>query len=303
MFVDLMFKQIVRNSILALKDNSDQEFNIKRLVVGVLDRHILRSILSVIGTLYARRFLSDARIIHNGEFWLHRDNGFWMVDGKKFEYTKGMLSDMGVEKSFRDVNDIWFYDYKPKTGDVIIDIGAGQGEDLLPMACAVGLTGRVVAIEAHPHSYKWLVTLATHNQLTQVCTINAAVMDKSGEVKIEDNDQWLGNRISENGVFTVTAVTLDELCADIQRIDFLKMNIEGAERLVIKNAKETMKRVRNVCISCHDFRSRRGDVGDFETRAEVMNFLIDNGFVIKMRDDDTRDYVRDYIYGHKITLP
>ncbi len=274
----------------------------KRSFVHLLDRPGLRNALARLGTLYARRFSPDAEIMHNGELWLHKSNGYWLPDGTRFEYTKDTLADDVSGRSFRDVADIWFFAYEPKAGDTIIDVGAGQGEDLLPMAKAVGLTGRVVAIEAHPNSFKWLAAMVKHNHLAQVQTINAAVMDVACEVKIEDTDTWVGNRISEDGAFSVRGVTLDDLCADFPRIDFLKMNIEGAERLAIRGARETMRRVVNVCIACHDFRSRRGDVGDFETREEVIDFLHANGFSTRTRADDPRDYVRDYVYGYKEEL-
>lgn len=271
----------------------------KRSIVQLLDRPSLRGALARLGTLYARRFSTDAEIVHNGELWLHKANGYWLPDGTRFEYTKDTLTNDVVGRSFRDVADIWFFAYKPQTGDIIIDVGAGQGEDLLPMAAAVGSAGRVVAIEAHPNSFKWLAAMVKHNHLAQVQTINAAVMDTVCEVKIEDTDTWVGNRISEDGSISVRGMPLDDLCADFPRIDFLKMNIEGAERLAIYGAQETIRRVANICIACHDFRSRRGDVGDFETREEVIKFLRANQFSTRTRDDDPRDYVRDYVYGHK----
>ena len=48
-----------------------------------------------------------------------------------------------AEKYFRDVQDYWFHAYKPESGDIIVDIGAGRGEDVFVFSKAVGPSGRV----------------------------------------------------------------------------------------------------------------------------------------------------------------
>lgn len=42
------------------------------------------------------------------------------------------------------------FDYAPKDGDVIIDIGAGVGTETLIYSMMTGKNGKVFAIEAHP---------------------------------------------------------------------------------------------------------------------------------------------------------
>src|SRR5881394_2341947 len=54
-----------------------------------------------------------------------------------------------VEKYLRDAEDYWFHLYKPQNGDVLVDIGAGRGEDTYAFSKAIGPSGTIWSIEPH----------------------------------------------------------------------------------------------------------------------------------------------------------
>jgi FkbM family methyltransferase len=56
----------------------------------------------------------------------------------------------------------------PKPGDTIVDIGAGRGEDDLAFSQAVGPTGKVLAVEAQPRSFRMLKAFCEVNDLRNV---------------------------------------------------------------------------------------------------------------------------------------
>jgi FkbM family methyltransferase len=210
-----------------------------------------------------------------------------------------------LEKYLRDASDYWFHVYKPRPGDVIVDIGAGRGEDVYAFSRATGAEGRVWAIEAHPESYEILVRFCREHALANVTALNLACMDKPGSLQIETLPVWESNFVRE-GEPTATshpveAVTFDELCArhGIDRIDFLKMNIEGAERFALPGMTEAIRRIRNVCICAHDFRAERGEGEEFRTHDLVVRFLEEAGFSLVIRADDPRYYVKEHIHGFR----
>jgi len=43
-----------------------------------------------------------------------------------------------------------FHYFQPKKGDIVIDVGAGRGEDTLAFSQSVGKSGQVIAVE-HIH--------------------------------------------------------------------------------------------------------------------------------------------------------
>lgn len=208
-----------------------------------------------------------------------------------------------ADKHLRDADDYWFHVYKPRAGDVIVDIGAGRGEDVFAFSRAVGETGRVWAIEPHPVSFAALSKLVALNRLTNVTTLNYACVDRPAQLQIETMPVWESNYVRAGEAsptsHAVEGVTFDSLAArmGIGEIDFLKMNIEGAERTALPGCREALSRTRYVCVAAHDFRAARGEGESFRTLAFVREFLTGAGFRLITRDDDPRYYVPYHVHG------
>jgi FkbM family methyltransferase len=245
----------------------------------------------------------DASVFYDGA-WIHRLGRAYYVDGPAFNYYVDHAREwpQAARDLKRNSADYWFHAFSPHAGMVIVDVGAGIGTDVSIFSEAVGAHGKVVAIEAHPRTFSMLQTTCRWNHLENVTLVHAALMDATRDVFVEDQDQHEENAVSispgnRHLPQPVRGVTLDALCDElgIDHIDFLKMNIEGAERLAIRGMERTIQRIDNVSIACHDFRTDARS--EFRTRSEVIQFLERNGFRIVVRESDPRPYVRDHIHG------
>jgi FkbM family methyltransferase len=203
-----------------------------------------------------------------------------------------------------EVRDVFLYAYTPAPGDVVVDVGAGVGDSTLLFSKLVGDQGRVIAIEAHPRSYRALARLCDLNGLTNVTPLHAAAAETNGEVAITDLEDYMLNTVvdlsKEAPRVAVRARRLDDIAGDLGlgTIDLLKMNIEGAERAALEGMGELIDRTRHVCIGCHDFLADRGGAEQMRTRVFVCDFLSGRGFQISTRaDDPTQPCLRDYVYG------
>jgi FkbM family methyltransferase len=208
-------------------------------------------------------------------------------------------------KLLRDARKNWFLIYQPRRGDIIVDIGAGRGEDIYAFSRASGPAGRVWAIEAHPESFGFLARFRDENGLANVTALNLACMDKPGQLQIDTLPDWTGNFVRESGSspasYPVEAIDFDGPCArhGIGRIDFLKMNIEGAERFALRGMREALGRIRHICICAHDFRAARGEGEEFRTFDLVVRTLEEAGFKLVFRKDHPSEYIRDHIHGYR----
>jgi len=277
--------------------------SLKRTLIHMLDNNIGRPLLGWLATIRARQLLQDDVEIGYDAVWRHRVGPYFVPDGPRFEYYEPTVLAWKHEipTFFRDAAEFWFRQYSPKLGDVIVDIGAGRGEDVLPFAQGVGPYGKVLAIEAHPATYYHLKRFCELNRLRNVVPIQTAVMDTPGVVHIEDGAYWEANTVgTAGGGARVAATTVDSICKEqqIDRIDFLKMNIEGAERHALLGMSEILAKIRKICVCSHDFRADRGDGEYYRTRDFVIDFLTKNGFSVSRRSDDPVDYVRDHVFGH-----
>lgn len=194
--------------------------------------------------------------------------------------------------------DYWFHDYTPSAGDVVFDIGAGIGEECAILAES---GARVFAIEAHPDIYRCLAKTVTANRLSNITPILCALGDHDGEISIVMADNHIANTVIDSHVpeatravrVTVPMKTLDRLCADhgVSAIDYVKMNIEGAERQAVRGFGTVP--VRHAAISCHDF----FEIDEFRTKADVTAALEQRGYVIRSRPDAGNVCLRDYLYA------
>ena len=187
---------------------------------------------------------------------------------------------------------------------MIIDIGAGKGEDTYCFSKAVGSGGRVLSIEAHPKTYLCLEKFCQYNKLKNVIPLNVAVCETESVVIIDDYAQSPGADIFSTIVqakhgLQVQGQSLDQIIKGLGliKIDFLKMNIEGAEKMAIRGMGECIRKIKYVCISCHDFLAERNNLEALRTKNEVTDFLKQNGFRIISMADDARPWIRDQING------
>jgi FkbM family methyltransferase len=188
--------------------------------------------------------------------------------------------------------------YTPRPGDVVIDVGAGIGSETGYFSKAVGPLGKVIAIEAHPYTCLCLRKFCEYNHFGNVTVLNLAVSDRDSEVLISGDEKHVSNTIvnAMSGV-PVKTTSLDDLVArlGLARIDFIKMNIEGAEKLAIRGMNRTLPITRAMSISCHDFKADRVGDDELRTKALVRDFLLGHGWRVSSRDDDRRPWIRDQL--------
>jgi FkbM family methyltransferase len=202
--------------------------------------------------------------------------------------------------------DLFFQQYTPCPGDTVLDVGAGAGEEVELFSKLVGPSGRVYAVEAHPGTFAALETRCRDAGLVNVVPVHAAVSDHAGTVSFSDDESYLENRITAGPAgFSVPAVTLDELIDRwaLDRLDFLKLNIEGAEEAALRGLARRALRVRHLTVSCHDFLADRGGDPSNRTNAGVRRLLATYGFAITgRRRSDRRHWTRPYLYGSRNSI-
>ena len=140
---------------------------------------------------------------------------------------------------------MWRY-LKPKEGDVFIDVGAHVGKYALRVAKIVGEQGLVIAIEPHPDNYRALIQGIQLNNLKNVIPLNIAAYDKECELKLYIAPVATMHTVTHNlgrGYIKVRARPLDDVLRDIgiRRVDWVKIDVEGAELKVLRGLRATLK--------------------------------------------------------------
>jgi FkbM family methyltransferase len=282
---------------------------LRRALIRALDRPGGRALLALAVNRLVRRAAPDVEVSFHRGMWVHREHGATFVDSPTLDYHPGDFCHWSHELSrlLAEAADHWLHFYHPQPGDIILDIGAGKGEDTIAFSRAVGPTGKVIAIEAHPDTFRCLRLFCEWNHLANVQPMHLAVTAGSGHVAIETGCAWQANRITGGPAKCTACVPgfpLDKLIAhaNLTRIDFLKMNIEGAEADAIRGMQQTLRITRALCISCHDFRANQGHGEFFRTKAVVEQAVAQAGFRILPRDHDPRPYIADQVNAIRATI-
>ena len=136
---------------------------------------------------------------------------------------------------------------RPKRGEVVIDIGAHIGRYTMSIAKAVGDEGMVVAIEPHPENYKALQRNIELNRLKNAIALNLAAWEKDCELRlfIGDCTGHHSARINRGlGLFKSKARAMDNVLKELSldRIDWIKIDVEGAECEVLYGLGETLSK-------------------------------------------------------------
>jgi FkbM family methyltransferase len=277
---------------------------------GPLIRRVLKRLVSLLDHSWGRPLI--ARLIEGLILQVHGERstvryvpeGYWVIKWPMASVPMPEPWPSPSPAQFEEqARDAFFQEYTPSTGDVVVDVGAGIGWELNLFSRLVGPNGRVYAIEADPDTFRCLKGRQELNQLSNVTPIQAAVAESAGDAIISSDGFHETHHLVENGRgHRVRALALDDLVAErgITHIDFLKMNIEGAERAALAGMDRSVDLVEHIAVSCHDYLADRGGDASTRTRAFVHDFLVNHGFeVIQRRPDDTRDWAQSYLYGRR----
>ncbi len=276
---------------------------LRRKLSLAFDKPGCRWLLATATSAWARHLARDSQIgVTYDGMWIDVVDGIFIPRASTFEYYAYDILHMRRRMIDRLEGslDYWTYVYEPKKGDVILDVGAGVGIDAIALSRAVGPSGHVHSVEAHPWTYSALRTTISLNHLSNVTPHHVAISDAEGHLWIEttgnDESNSVSSMRSKAHSTKVPAIDLDSFLERnrIDRVDLLKMNIEGAEELAIKGMQKSIGRISNVVIACHDFRE-----GQLGTKEIVTAFLLKNGFEVLERPNDPRPYVRDHVHGRK----
>lgn len=140
-------------------------------------------------------------------------------------------------------------------GMVVIDAGANVGQYTIIAAKEVGARGQVHAFEPVPKNFQRLKNHVVTNGLSSIVRLNmTALWNRRDSIELHLGTDVVGNDglytigAATNPTDTVTAaaVRLDDYVAanQLQRVDFIKMDVEGAERFALEGAEEVLSRWR-----------------------------------------------------------
>jgi FkbM family methyltransferase len=206
-------------------------------------------------SLWRSRFRGKARLLNS----LAPRRGEYTI--KLFDYIAELdLRDLIQRQMFLgtfEPNESALVSQALRPGMTFVDVGANVGHYTLLAAAAVGDAGHVFAFEPGPYAYARLRSTVEKNKISQVMVLPIGLSDVAGTVPLfigRKVGNYTPTMIANEGGDPVDVVvrTLDE-CLDefgVDRVDVLKIDVEGYELRVLKGAMKALRAGRIRALLC-----------------------------------------------------
>jgi FkbM family methyltransferase len=130
------------------------------------------------------------------------------------------------------------------SGDVMYDIGAHEGYFSLLAARTVGRNGFVYAFEPLPENAERVTAHLLENNIEQSLVLPCAISNRSGMFPLSLADAATPSLVSTaTRTIDVPVTTLDEFIRQHRPPDVIKVDVEGAEVLVLQGARTLISEV------------------------------------------------------------
>lgn len=150
-----------------------------------------------------------------------------------------------------------------RSGMTAIDVGANFGYYSVLLAELVGEAGKLIAVEPNPHAADFLKRsldlngFAPRSQVIEKVLGGAA--SSSAKLFVRDHEPknatvvpaaFSAENARQHGgyLIEIPAATMDSLCTALDRVDFIKIDAEGAEEAIFSAMEETIERHRPMIV-------------------------------------------------------
>ncbi len=162
-------------------------------------------------------------------------------------------------EAHRDIQKI--IDLHLKKGDIAVDVGANVGRVSMLLSRKVKYEGTVFAFEPEQNNFDIMIRNIKENNITNIIPIRVAVSDISGLSYLNMGKSTTHQITNEITQYKIQTVSMDDYFKD-QRIDFVKIDAEGAEPKIIWGMKKTIEQNPQLKIVIeYNHRIMKGNVG------------------------------------------
>lgn len=181
-----------------------------------------------------------------------------------------------------------------KESPVIIDIGANIGLSILYFK-KIYPEAQITGYEADPYIFNYLKKNLNNNHAEDVVIENKAIWISNGELnffseKADGGKIETSSEINKSTI-KVEAIDIKDVLENHSEIDFLKIDIEGAEHQVIPECSGLLDKVKHIFLEYHSIQ------GEKQKLDEILNVLISSGFTINIQSIDPPK--SPYIYKYE----
>lgn len=180
--------------------------------------------------------------------------------------------------SYKEIFNAEIYRFQSgKQSPLIFDCGSNIGLSVLYFK-KIFPPSQIIAFEPDSNNFSILKRNIESNQLNNIQLNQAAVWINDEEISFKVNESEASHILKADSCNKVKAIRLKTLLNAHPEIDFLKMDIEGAEAEVIEDCKDVLHKVKNLFLEYH------GKVNETDKLNQLLAIMKNNGFRVYIRN-------------------
>ena len=297
--MNIRFLEIIRCCLILLKISTSPRKDVFWIYYSIIKTLIKNPKILKNSKSSKNNFLSDylPRIIQ-----IHHPNGIKFLARPKFEDLARFCFAETIAK-WEPIKII----HMSKKG-IFIDIGANTGYYTLNIASKLK-ESKIISIEADPNTFKILRKNCEINKFSNAEIYNIACSNYDGKIDFFKTEKHSGINsileLSEQNNCTKISIksnTLDNILnSRFKQIDWIKIDVEGAELSVLEGAEETLNHTKHIIIEVHEHILQKNN----QSSQQIVDILKKNNFKIKLfpeywKSSSPNQILKsDYIYGEK----
>ena len=271
----------------ATKDHAPYRFDLRRLI-SVRRINIVLTLIAVIFLMMNARQIS-------------RRVGFWLtgkvkIDGLTFYLNPkdGYLTQVVLSFGTYEPEETRLFRSKCRPGDTVIDVGANVGWYTIIASKLVGKNGSVIAFEPEPENFAILKRNVLANGCDNVILEQKALSNAAETLTLylDEVNKGMHSIVfdQKGGTIKVEALRLDDYLENrFKKVDFVKIDVEGAEPMVLEGMKRAIESHPGIRLVV-EFAPERVVAAGHQPKQYLEGF-IEQGFLIYIIDEGKRQVV------------
>jgi FkbM family methyltransferase len=170
-------------------------------------------------------------------------------DSIKYDVDLSKLIDVEIFLGGWEKSAIAFFKKSLKDEDIVIEVGANIGAHSLLIGKLIGKKGRLIAIEPTEYALRKLNrNISLNEDISNITVIDKIISDDEYKGKDIFNSDWSTKSTQSPCSIEFYSSTVDKVVEEclLQKVDMLKVDVDGYDFRVLKGAKKTIERFKPI---------------------------------------------------------
>ena len=234
-----------------------------------------------------KKFTIKFKLLFRKLYYLFREDAIVQITNPEilrgYKWIESIEYGRSYYKGYYELDLLRCLAYFLKKDSVFFDVGGHAGYIAL---YGSRLANQVFTFEPKESNYHFSKRIIALNSIQNILSFQMAVGSRSGKLFFENGLTSSTGKMSAKGTIPVEVISIDEFIHTnrIDKVDLVKIDVEGFEVEVIRGMREVLKNValKKIFVEVHFFEMNKRGLKNGST--EIVQIISESGFTLKWTD-------------------